>query len=71
VKGAPARSSRSPRRRTGTTWAIASGVALAWLLARSPAMLTIGNSSVKYLENVAAAEITLTPEDMSELGAAR
>ena len=39
--------------------------------ARSPAMLAIpGNSSVKYLENVAAAEITLTPEDMSELGAA-
>ena len=47
-------------------------VALAWLLARSPAMLVIpGTSSVTHLEeNVAAAEITLTPEDISELGAA-
>jgi aryl-alcohol dehydrogenase-like predicted oxidoreductase len=44
-------------------------VALAWLLARSPAMLLIpGTSSVKHLEeNVAAAEIRLTPEDMTEL----
>lgn len=44
-------------------------VALAWLLARSPAMLVIpGTSSVEHLdENVAAAEIRLTKTDMEEL----
>jgi pyridoxine 4-dehydrogenase len=44
-------------------------VALAWLLARSPAMLVIpGTSSVEHLEeNVAAAEIRLTRKDMEEL----
>jgi pyridoxine 4-dehydrogenase len=44
-------------------------IALAWLLARSPAMLVIpGTSSVEHLEeNVAAAEIRLTEEDMTEL----
>jgi pyridoxine 4-dehydrogenase len=44
-------------------------VALAWLLARSPAMLIIpGTSSVGHLEeNVAAAEIKLTKRDMTEL----
>ncbi len=44
-------------------------VALAWLLARSPAMLVIpGTSSVEHLEeNVAAAEIRLTKKDMKEL----
>jgi aryl-alcohol dehydrogenase-like predicted oxidoreductase len=44
-------------------------VALAWLLARSPAMLVIpGTSSVEHLEeNVAAAEIGLTKKDMEEL----
>jgi aryl-alcohol dehydrogenase-like predicted oxidoreductase len=44
-------------------------VALAWLLARSPAMLVIpGTSSVKHLEeNVAAAELRLTDEEMEEL----
>ncbi|HEX6104435.1 MAG TPA: aldo/keto reductase [Gemmatimonadales bacterium] len=44
-------------------------VALAWLLHRSPAMLVIpGTSSVDHLEeNVAAAEITLSAEDMREL----
>lgn len=43
--------------------------ALAWLLARSPAMLVIpGTSSVKHLEeNVAAAEVRLTEEDLREL----
>jgi aryl-alcohol dehydrogenase-like predicted oxidoreductase len=43
--------------------------ALAWLLARSPAMLVIpGTSSVEHLEeNVAAAEIRLTRKDMEEL----
>ena len=46
-------------------------IALAWLLARSPAMLVIpGTSSVEHLEeNLAAAEITLTPEEMAELDA--
>ncbi len=45
-------------------------VALAWLLARSPAMLVIpGTSSTGHLEeNVAAAELTLTPEEIRELG---
>ncbi|MGH7509083.1 MAG: aldo/keto reductase [Gemmatimonadales bacterium] len=44
-------------------------IALAWLLARSPAMLVIpGTSSVEHLEeNVAAAEIRLTKRDMKEL----
>jgi aryl-alcohol dehydrogenase-like predicted oxidoreductase len=44
-------------------------IALAWLLARSPAMLVIpGTSSVEHLEeNVAAAEIRLTERDMKEL----
>jgi pyridoxine 4-dehydrogenase len=44
-------------------------VALAWLLARSRAMLVIpGTSSVEHLEeNVAAAEIRLTRKDMEEL----
>jgi aryl-alcohol dehydrogenase-like predicted oxidoreductase len=44
-------------------------IALAWLLEHSPAMLVIpGTSSVQHLEeNVAAAEIRLTPEDMKEL----
>jgi pyridoxine 4-dehydrogenase len=44
-------------------------IALAWLLARSPAMLIIpGTSSVEHLEeNVTAAEIRLTRRDMKEL----
>jgi pyridoxine 4-dehydrogenase len=44
-------------------------VALAWLLAQSPAMLVIpGTSSVEHLEeNVAAAEIKLSKKDMKEL----
>src|SRR3954471_22416487 len=44
--------------------------ALAWLLARSPAMLVIpGTSSTAHLEeNIAAAEVRLTPEDLRELG---
>ena len=45
-------------------------IALAWLLARSPAMLVIpGTSSVRHLEeNVAAAEIHLDQEDLAALG---
>ena len=44
-------------------------IALAWLLARSPAMLMIpGTSSVRHLEeNVRAAEIRLATEDLEEL----
>jgi pyridoxine 4-dehydrogenase len=44
-------------------------IALAWLLARSPAMLVIpGTTSVEHLEeNVAAAEIKLSKKDMKEL----
>jgi aryl-alcohol dehydrogenase-like predicted oxidoreductase len=44
-------------------------IALAWLLARSPAMLVIpGTSSVRHLEeNIRAAEIRLTAEDMEQL----
>ena len=46
-------------------------IALAWLLAHSPAMLVIpGTSSVSHLEeNIRAAEIQLTPEDLEELAA--
>jgi len=44
-------------------------VALAWLLARSPVMLPIpGTSSVEHLEeNVAAAELELTADELAEL----
>jgi pyridoxine 4-dehydrogenase len=47
-------------------------VALAWLLARSPAMLPIpGTSSLAHLEeNAAAAGLKLAPQDMAELGTA-
>ena len=46
-------------------------IALAWLLAHSPAMLVIpGTSSVSHLEeNIRAAEIQLTPEDLEVLAA--
>ena len=45
-------------------------LALAWLLAKSPAMLPIpGTSSVEHLnENVAAAQLKLTAEDMTLIG---
>lgn len=45
-------------------------IMLAWLLARSPAMLPIpGTGSVAHLEeNLAAAELALTPEDLAALG---
>lgn len=45
-------------------------VALAWLLARSPVMLPIpGTASLAHLEeNVAAAGLALSAEDLSELG---
>ncbi len=46
-------------------------VALAWLLARSPVIAPIpGTASVAHLEeNVAAAEVALTDEQLAELGA--
>jgi pyridoxine 4-dehydrogenase len=52
--------------------ATAAQVALAWLLAHSQAMLPIpGTSSLEHLEeNVAAAGIRLTPEEMARLEAA-
>ncbi|HEY1427956.1 MAG TPA: aldo/keto reductase [Candidatus Tumulicola sp.] len=45
-------------------------IAIAWLLARSTAMLPIpGTSSIDHFdENIASAEIELTPEQMEELG---
>jgi len=47
-------------------------VALAWLLAVSPVMLPIpGTGSVAHLEeNLAAADLTLTPDEVRELSAA-
>jgi aryl-alcohol dehydrogenase-like predicted oxidoreductase len=44
-------------------------VALAWLLRRSPVMLPIpGTSTVAHLEeNMAAATITLSDEDVAEI----
>jgi aryl-alcohol dehydrogenase-like predicted oxidoreductase len=44
-------------------------VALAWLLHRSPSALLIpGTSSVAHLrENLAAAQLTLSPESLAEL----
>jgi pyridoxine 4-dehydrogenase len=63
----PLRALANVARRHGITTGQA---ALAWLLARSPVMLAIpGTSSVAHLEeNVAAAEVRLTPEDLRELG---
>jgi aryl-alcohol dehydrogenase-like predicted oxidoreductase len=45
-------------------------VAIAWLLAKSPVMLPIpGTSSVPHLEeNVAAADVRLTPADLAAIG---
>jgi aryl-alcohol dehydrogenase-like predicted oxidoreductase len=45
---------------------------LAWLLARSPSMLPIpGTGSARHLaENVAAASIQLSADDLAELDAA-
>ena len=53
-------------RRHGAT---AAQVSLAWLLARSPVMLPIpGTSSVAHLEeNVAAAQVSLAPDQADQL----
>jgi pyridoxine 4-dehydrogenase len=47
-------------------------IALAWLLARSPVMLPIpGTSSVEHMqENLAAAQIELSPAEQEEIGGA-
>jgi pyridoxine 4-dehydrogenase len=62
--------SESPIGRIAARWkATPSQVALAWLLARSPAMLPIpGTSRVEHLEeNVAAAELKIDANKMQEL----
>jgi len=48
-------------------------IALAWLLARSPVMLPIpGTSSIEHFEeNLAAADIDLSPEAVAEIGSSR
>ena len=58
-------STRSPRGSEPRRWP----VALAWLLQRSPNILLIpGTSSVAHLrENVAAAGLTLSGDDLAEL----
>ena len=52
--------------------AVPSQIALAWLLARSPVILPIpGTASIEHLEeNVAAAQIQLSPEEVDEIGSA-
>ncbi len=66
--GASLRAAKVKRvaKRLGTTPA---QVAIAWLLARSPVMLPIpGTSSIAHLEeNVAAAALKLSPQDLAEL----
>jgi pyridoxine 4-dehydrogenase len=63
-------SSDSPISRIAARWKVTtSQIALAWLLGRSPVMLPIpGTSKVKHLEeNVAAAELNIDADTMSEL----
>jgi pyridoxine 4-dehydrogenase len=73
---APVGGNRGPRSAAVEEIAKAHGatvyqVAIAWLLQRSPVMLPIpGTSSVSHLEeNVAAAKLNLTPEEMARLSA--
>jgi pyridoxine 4-dehydrogenase len=60
------------RRIVASTGSTVAQVVLAWLLARSSAMLAIpGTSSVRHLEeNVAASSLRLDPEDVAALTAA-
>ncbi len=62
-------SGRRFRKNPGPDGATPSQVALAWLLARSPVMLPIpGTSSIEHLEeNVAAAELELSADDIESL----
>jgi aryl-alcohol dehydrogenase-like predicted oxidoreductase len=69
------RDSNAASREALSKWAESKGVslpqaAIAWLLARSPAMLPIpGTSRVAHLEeNVAAAAIRLSPAEMQQIG---
>jgi aryl-alcohol dehydrogenase-like predicted oxidoreductase len=66
---------QDPRRVRLASWAEQRGVsfpqaAIAWLLARSPAMLPIpGTSSLPHLEaNVAAGSLAMTPEELQAIG---
>jgi aryl-alcohol dehydrogenase-like predicted oxidoreductase len=69
------REARDPRRVRLASWAEQRGVsfpqaAIAWLLARSPAMLPIpGTASLPHLEaNVAAGSLAMTPEELQAIG---
>jgi len=69
------RDSNAASRERLAAWATARGIsfpqaAIAWLLARSPAMLPIpGTSKLRHLEeNVAAAAVTLTADEMRAIG---
>jgi aryl-alcohol dehydrogenase-like predicted oxidoreductase len=66
VAGLRRRPAPPPPRRHGVS---AYQVVIAWLLARSPAMLPIpGTGSVAHLEeNVAAAWLTLSPDEVAEI----
>jgi aryl-alcohol dehydrogenase-like predicted oxidoreductase len=57
------------KRLSRKTKATPAQLALAWLLARSPMMLPIpGTSSIRHLEeNVAAANLKLSKEDLAAL----
>jgi aryl-alcohol dehydrogenase-like predicted oxidoreductase len=72
-----AQASRAPDKRLAALGALAkerhidnNQASLAWLLARSPVMLPIpGTSRIDHLEdNVAAARVKLTPEEMARVG---
>jgi len=70
-----ARDSNAASREKLEAWAAGRGIsfpqaAIAWLLARSPAMLPIpGTSQLKHLdENVAAAAVQLTADEMRAIG---
>jgi aryl-alcohol dehydrogenase-like predicted oxidoreductase len=65
----PARAGAAGEQLAVTKGATVSQLALAWLLARSPAILPIpGTRSLEHLEeNVAAASVELTPEELAVL----
>jgi aryl-alcohol dehydrogenase-like predicted oxidoreductase len=69
----PARAGDAVERLAAGRGATVSQLALAWLLARSPAIVPIpGTRSLEHLEeNVAAAAIELSPDDLTVLDGAR
>ena len=71
--GALARNDGPLRRMADELGATSAQVALAWLLAKSPVILPIpGTSSVAHLEeNVGAALVSLTPDQVRELDATK